>query len=199
MKILQLCKKFPYPLKDGESLAVTYLAKAMHELGNEVTLLSMNTSKHYFDVAKLPKQFNHYKQIHTAFIDNQLKAKDAFMNLFSKQSYHITRFFSKEFNEKLIALLKSETFDVIQLETLYLAPYIDTIRQHSKAKISLRAHNIEHEIWDRIAFNTSNVFKKGYLRYLVKKLKRYEVEQLSKIDLLVPITDRDLKIFRKLG
>ena len=30
MKILQLCKKFPYPLKDGESIAVTYQSKAFH-------------------------------------------------------------------------------------------------------------------------------------------------------------------------
>ena len=47
MKILQLCRKFPYPLKDGESIAVTYLAKAYHELGTELTLLSFNTIKHF--------------------------------------------------------------------------------------------------------------------------------------------------------
>ena len=33
MKILQLCKKFPFPLKDGESIAVTYLSKAFADLG----------------------------------------------------------------------------------------------------------------------------------------------------------------------
>ena len=54
MKILQLCKKFPYPLKDGESIAVTYLSKALNDLGCEVTLLTMNTKKHYFDLSELP-------------------------------------------------------------------------------------------------------------------------------------------------
>ena len=43
MKVLQLCKKFPYPLKDGESIAVTFLAKALHDLGCEVSLLARAT------------------------------------------------------------------------------------------------------------------------------------------------------------
>ena len=57
MKILQLCKKFPYPLKDGEAIAVTYLSKALSELGCEITLLSMNTRKHYSDINKLPHNY----------------------------------------------------------------------------------------------------------------------------------------------
>jgi hypothetical protein len=54
MKILQLCKKFPFPLKDGESIAVTYMARAFDELGSDVTLLAMNTSKHWFDPRPTP-------------------------------------------------------------------------------------------------------------------------------------------------
>jgi hypothetical protein len=59
MRILQLCKKFPFPLKDGESIAVTALSRSMNALGHEVHLLAMNTSKHYFPKANLPKSFNH--------------------------------------------------------------------------------------------------------------------------------------------
>ena len=61
MKILQLCKKFPYPLKDGESIAVTYMTQAMYAQGAEITLLAMNTTKHYLDIDTLPASFNHYK------------------------------------------------------------------------------------------------------------------------------------------
>ena len=51
MKLLQICKKFPFPVKDGESIAVTNLGIAYSQLGVEVTLLAMNTSKHPVDVA----------------------------------------------------------------------------------------------------------------------------------------------------
>lgn len=106
MKILQLCKKFPFPLKDGESIAVTYLSNALHEQGCEITLLSMNTTKHYTDLRSLPPDFNHYKAIYVTPLDNKIKVFDAFKNLFSRESYHIIRFVSKDFESKLIELLQ---------------------------------------------------------------------------------------------
>jgi len=199
MKILQLTKKFPFPLKDGEAIAITNLAKAMNELSCQVTLLSMNTQKHYFDTKNLPQNFNHYKEIYTVDIDSEVKFTDAFVNLFSEDSYHIQRFVSKDFEEQLKTVLQKEQFDVVQLETLYLAPYISTIKKYSNAVIAMRAHNVEHEIWDRIAKNTNAFPKKWYLSHLTEKLKRYEIEKLKDYDVLVPITERDLQTFKKLG
>ncbi len=199
MKILQLCKKFPFPLKDGESIAITNLSSALSKLGCEMTLLAMNTSKHYFDGTVFPTPLQHYKAIHNVDIDNRINITDAFMNLFSDESYHISRFISKEFESKLIQLLQSNSYDIVQLETLYLAPYIDTIRKYSKAKIAMRAHNVEHEIWERITQNTNSAPRKWYLNHLTKKLKKYEQAQLNKYDLLIPITARDLDIFKSFG
>lgn len=199
MRVLQLCKKFPYPTKDGESIAMTTLSRALNELGCEVTLLAMNTAKHYFDLQQLPADFNHYRAIHTAEVDNRIKPLAAFKNLFSAQSYHIQRFVSTDFSNELRRLLQQQTFDVVQLETLYLAPYIPLIRQHSQAVVALRSHNVEHEIWERIAANTRFLPKKWYLQHLTEKLKRYEVAQLQNYDLLVSITERDQKIYQQLG
>ena len=199
MKILQLCRKFPYPLKDGESIAVTYLAKAYQELGHELTLLSFNTIKTYLDIATLPASFNHYQAIHTVYLDNHVKAKDAFLNLFSTDSYHITRFISSDFKDKLKELLRATDFDIVQLEGINLAPYISTIRSYSKAKVVMRAHNVEFEIWERVAENTPFLPKKWYLQHLVKKLKNYEIAQLANYDLLLAMTQRDVDYFNKLG
>ncbi|RLD22236.1 MAG: glycosyl transferase family 1 [Bacteroidetes bacterium] len=199
MKILQLCKKFPYPLKDGEAIAVTYLSKALRDIGCEITLLSMNTIKHYTHIEDLPADFDHYKAIHWTDLDNSINPMDAFMNLFSGTSYHVERFVSKAFEEKLIEVLKSEEFDIIQLETLYLAPYVETIKKHSDAQVVMRAHNVEHEIWDRISQNTLFLPKKWYLSHLTRKLRNYEINHLNDYDFLVALTDRDLTQFKKLG
>jgi polysaccharide biosynthesis protein PslH len=199
MKILQLCKKFPYPVKDGESLAVMMLSKPLCQLGCEVSLLAMNTAKHRFGSGEIPSALSHYAQVRTVEIDNRLKPLDAFLNLFSRQSYHISRFISPAFSQQLAALLSREQFDIVQLETPYLAPYIPVIRQYSQARIAMRAHNIEHEIWQRIAANTRLLPKKWYLQHLVHKLRRYELEQLEAYDILVPITERDLQSFRSFG
>ena len=199
LRILQLCKKFPYPLKDGESLAVTYLSKALHELGCEITLLAMNTSKHFFDISQLPADFSHYKNINTVALDNEIRSLDAFNNLFSKKSFHINRFESATYKKKLEELLRENTFDIVQLETLYLATFVDTIRSHSQALVVMRSHNVEFEIWERISHNTSNFFKKLYLNYLTKKLKNYEISKLNDYDFLLPITVRDENKFKDFG
>lgn len=199
MRILQLCKKFPYPVKDGESIAISYLAKALSELGCEVTLLAMNTSKHRVDTSTLSRtDFSHYAAVHTVPVDNHIRPLAALRNLFTDRSYHIERFEHPEFAERLRQLLRAEQFDVVQLETLYLAPYVHVIRENSRASVVLRAHNVEHEIWERVAAN-SHPAKKWYLNQITPRLKKYEIEQLSAYDLLAGITERDVTHFRRLG
>ncbi len=199
MKILQLCKKFPYPLKDGEVIAIHNLSKALDHLGCEMTLLCMNTTKHYFDTSQLPSALDHYQRIQHVEVDNQLKVKDAFLNLFSSDSYHIARFVSASFTEKLIHLLQKEKYDVVQMETLYLAPYIPIVKKYSDAVIAMRAHNVEHEIWERVAENTAFLPKKWYVNYLSGKLKKFEIQQLQNYDVLIPISQKDLMKYEALG
>jgi glycosyltransferase involved in cell wall biosynthesis len=199
MKVLFLCKKFPYPLKDGESIAVSNLCRDLNSLGCELSLLSMNTSKHYSDLSALPAAYNYFKTVHTVDIDNSIKPWKAITSLVTGESYHVSRFRSGAFRAKLIEVLTKESFDIIQLETLYLAPYIDTIRAYSNAPIVMRAHNVEHEIWERITSNTTSPVKKFYLTQLTRQLKAYELEQFPAYDYLVTLTDRDLQHFKSKG
>ena len=199
MKVLFLCKKFPYPLKDGESIAVSNLCKELKSLGCDITLLCMNTSKHYVNPLALPTGYDYFSKIHTVDIDNSLKPWKAMASIVSGESYHIKRFNSETFRSKLVEILKQEEFDIIQLETLYLAPYVETIRRYSKARIVMRAHNVEHEIWERITQNTGSNLRKWYLSYLTRKLREYEIEQFSSYDYLVTLTERDLKQFKDKG
>ena len=201
MKVLQLCKKFPYPLQDGESIAIQHISKSLTEMGCEMSLLTMNTSKHYYKPNHniIPEELKHYKEIHSIDVDNTIRKWDAFKNLFSKDSYHISRFQSDEFAQKLLYLIKANKYDIIQLETLYLAPYYDLIKDNCDAIIVMRAHNIEHEIWDRITEQIDFTPKRLYLSYLAKKLKKFEIDRLNKYDFLVAITERDLDKFKSLG
>jgi len=186
-------------LKDGESIAVSNLCKELKSMGCEITLLCMNTSKHYLDPKALPAEYNCFSKIHSVDLDNTLKPWKAIASMVSGESYHISRFNSVVFRTKLIQVLTEEKFDIIQLETLYLAPYIDTIRAHSTARIVMRAHNVEHEIWERITQNTGSNIRKWYLGHLTRKLREYEIEQFPSYDYLVTLTERDLKQFKEKG
>ena len=136
--------------------------------------------------------------IELAYVDLAIKPIQAFLNLFSNKSYHVERFISAAFNEKLIQILKRDHFDIVQIETLYMSPYIEAVRRYSNAKIFLRAHNIEHMIWQRIMESTKNPIKKWYLKHLVRTLKNYEYNSLQKFDGIIPISHVDADFFKKI-
>ena len=199
MHVLLLSKKFPYPLKDGESQAIHGLSKSLAELGCRVSLLAMNTSKHFFDGTELPPEMQHYHEVRTVSVCNELNALDATRNLLRGTSYHISRFDQPAYHEALATWLGEETFDIVQLETLYLAPYIRTIRAHAGSAVVMRSHNVEHEIWERCSANVSFAPKRLYIRHLTRQLRDYERTQLNQYDLLLPITQRDETHFRNMG
>ena len=200
MKILQVCKKFPFPPKDGEVIAINTLSKSLTALGAEVTLLTMNTSKHRVNVADLPSKFHAtFKAVYDVEVNNDITIWGGFKNLFEKESYHVTRFINDDFAKKLVEILRGSNFDVVQLETVFLTPYIPHIRQNSNAIIALRSHNVEHEIWKRVAEVTDFLPKRWYLNFLNRKLRRFELDNIQHCDILLPITARDERIFKLLG
>lgn len=193
MNILQLTKKNPFPAKDGESIAIQAMSKALLQSGWSLTRLIMNTKKHY----QQPKELE--KNVYWAEVDTSVSWIAALVNLlFSKKSYNITRFYDKVYEKALIRLLEAKQYDVVHLEGTYLLPYVKTIREYSSAKISLRLHNIESKIWKRLVVDQKGVIK-WYYHILAKRLERFEKEQLQEIDLLVPISTVDEHTYRNWG
>ncbi len=199
MNILIVAKKFPYPLKEGEPIAISYLAKSLVALGCSVDLLVLNTSKHFFDPALFPAEENFFEEVHSVRVDNHISFTGALMSFLVGKSYILDRFKSSKFEEKLTELLRNKRYDVVQLETIYLAHCISTVRKHAGIILSLRAHNVEHEIWERVASNTQNLLKKWYLKNQNKHLRQFETEKLNEFDVLLAITGRDLAAFRVMG
>ncbi|OFY88017.1 MAG: hypothetical protein A3F72_08590 [Bacteroidetes bacterium RIFCSPLOWO2_12_FULL_35_15] len=199
MKILQICSKIPFPPKDGGSIAMDILTHGLIECGNEVKVLAINTPKHFINEADIDQEYKNKTSYQLVFIDTAVKPLAAFLNLFSGKSYNISRFYSKEFEKVLIELLSSQQYDVVQLETLWVAPYVETIRKHSKAKIVLRSQNVEYAIWERLAEASGNPLKKAYLKLLAKRLKKYELGMLNKYDGIATITELDAVSFKNSG
>jgi glycosyltransferase involved in cell wall biosynthesis len=200
MKILQLCNKFPYPPKDGGAIAIYNLTEGLSKDGHHVTLLAMNTSKHFVIPGEAVSALKNLAELEYININTNINVVKAIINiLFSRIPYNAERFITNKFSKKIGSILNNKKFDIVQLEGLYLTPYIKTIRQYSDAIISLRAHNIEHEIWKRIVYNEKNIFRKKYLKILARRIEKFETDSLNTYDLLVPITKRDAEILNGLG
>ena len=200
MNILQLCKKFPYPSIDGETIAISNLGKALNHWGCDVTLLALNTTKHYFDTNLLPSHYNHYKKIETVDIDNRLNPLHALRYLKANDSYQLGRFKSKVLEQKLAALLQSNTYDAVIVESAHMAHYIPLIRKHApNVQIVMKCHNVEHELWSRIAANTRFTPKRWYLEKEAALMRTVELSSAKDVDGVVFLSDRDKGIFEKSG
>ncbi len=172
------------------------VVEGLLEAGHQVKVLAVNSDKYYVDPACIDKQYATKTGIELVYVDLSVKYIPAFLNLFTSRSYHVERFISAAFRDRLEEILRRETFDVVQFEMLFMSPYLETVRTLSKAKTVLRTHNIEHLIWKRIADNTRNPLKKIYLEHLARTLKQYELSVIRKFDGIVPITDADAGFFK---
>lgn len=200
MNILILTNKIPYPPKDGGAIVTLNVGIGLSDSGNRVTVLAMNTTKHYFSTDQIPEYIRNKLSIITIHVQTRIQWPVLIWNfLFSRRPYNAVRFQSDLFLEMLKEIIHKEPFDIIQLEGPYMDYCIPLIRKESKAKISLRAHNLEFEIWERRSSQTKNPFIHLYFKVLSERIRKLEQSLISNIDLLVPISERDREGFLKLG
>ena len=173
------------------------IVKGLLEAGHEVKILAVNSPKYNVSMDDIPEDYRQQTGIELINVDLRVRPLKAFGNLFSKKSYHVERFISKDFTNRLVEVLKSDIYDVVQLETLFMVPYVETIRKYTKATIVLRAHNVEHLIWERIAKGTRFFLKRAYIKHLAKTLRNYELNAISQVDGIAAITRKDAAFFRK--
>ena len=199
MKILQLCLRSPFPPADGGTIAMYNMAMALNKSGVAVKILAFNTKKHFVDPSTLPEQFVATFQPELVYLDATVKFVPALVNLVAGGSYNVNRFHTRLFNDTLEQILDRDEFDVIQMESLFMTPYLDTIRKKSKALVVLRSHNVEYLIWQRLAVSEKNTLKKWYLELLSKRLKKYETEIVNKLDGIIALTGEDKMLYEKMG
>lgn len=194
MKILQLSNRIPFPTMDGGAIGIFNIAKGYLDNGAELTHLMIDTPKLQSDIEGYKNVLGSNAKVFSVEIDTSIKLFDALLNLISNKSYHVSRFNSKMFSEKLCFLLDNNEYDLIHIDGPYLADYIPEIRKRSKALVFLRAHNIEHLIWQRIVENESSFLKKHYLKVQTERLKRFEIHCLDKFDGIIAISEIDKNI-----
>lgn len=187
----------PYPLNDGGSIAIYNTSIGLLEYGVEVNMIAVNASIDRMDINKIPAAFRKRTKLNSVEVNTAIKPIKAFLNLFSSKSYFVQRFYSVEFSHKLVELLRRQTFDIIQLEHLYMCIYLDVIRKYTEAKVVLRTQNVEHRIWEGLLNNMTNPFKKFVIHIAAKRLKKFEVSIISKLDGVIAITPKDADFFKQ--
>jgi glycosyltransferase involved in cell wall biosynthesis len=160
-----------------------------------VKILAINTPKYFVSTEDVDADYQQKTAIEWIWVDNRVNMRSAAVSLLKNSSYHVDRFKSKQFEEKITEILSAETFDIVVLETVYLSVYVNVIRKYFSGRLILRAHNVEHLIWESNAKNTFFGLKKLYLSLLARQLKTFEKSVISRYDEIWCISAQDMQWF----
>lgn len=190
MTVLHISNKPIYPLVDGGCVAMSKTLEGLRQIAGTVHHISIHTPKHPFTEGAYPADIPWALPPEKTFIDTSIHRSAAILSLLTGINYNLHRFYSKAFETHLLQFLRENPVDFVVLESLFLAPYLRVIRSISTAKVIVRAHNVEHELWQQQAREASGL-KKLYLRSLAKSLKREEYVLLNLADKIWAITEAD--------
>ncbi len=199
MRALILTNRVPFPPNSGYPIVVYNTVKGLLKLGVEISLFSLNASKHKVDVDDIYDPVFEQINFHSLAIDTEVNIWGAFFNIFSNQSYNVSRFYDDDAARLLENVLRENEFDIIQFEGLFVVPYLDLVKENSKAKLIYRAHNIEFDVWERLAARERFTPRRKYLEFLSRRLKVYEKEQINRFHQVFAISNHDRQSIVQFG
>jgi glycosyltransferase involved in cell wall biosynthesis len=205
MKILWLSHLIPYPPKGGVLQRSYNLIKEMGKY-HEITLVSFNQSA--LLESSLPEQsdplahakeklMQHVKSIKILSIPEERLAKGRYLTalkaLLKGSAYNMEWLISSRARRVLAETLLEESFDVVHVDTVSLAPYFYLFED---IPIILNHHNFESEMLSKRSETESNYIKSLFYRYESNQLLKSEIFFSRKADLNLTCSDRDTKMMQ---
>lgn len=169
----------PYPADYGGVIDVFCRIKALHALGVEVVLHAFQYGrKESEELRKYCSQVYYYRR------------KTGIASALSAKPYIVK---SRE-NEELAKRLMEDKAPVL-LEGLHCCSMLE--RLHDR-KVFVRAHNVEHDYYTRLAESESNALRRLYFKSEARKLRQYE-SILRKASAVLAVTQADAEHFESIG
>ena len=98
----------------------------------------------------------------------------------------------------LVRHLRQGDYDVVYLGSLGMASYLDDVRRHApRARVVLEQHNVEWEIFDRLA-DSYGPRMRAVVRWEARAVRRYETRILPQADAVIAISDTDAAAFHRM-
>jgi polysaccharide biosynthesis protein PslH len=95
--------------------------------------------------------------------------------------------------------LSTGDYDVVYLGSLGMATYLDDVRRFApRARVVLEQHNVEWEIFDRLADSFGRRMR-SIVRWEARSVKRYEARIMPKMDAVIAISQTDARAFKALS
>ncbi len=194
MRILVVTASLPYPLASGGAIRVFGILKGLHSAGHHITLLSFSENDAQntplTDICETIETFptparSKFDRIKTLLTTNQADIE--------------TRFYSPAFEIRLLAILASEEFDLVQFEAIESACYMPIVREKfPNIKICFDTFNAEADL-QRVIYEIDKQeiqrFPQAIYSWIQsKRIALYEGNLCRTADLVIAVSQEDKNI-----
>ncbi|WP_395747308.1 glycosyltransferase family 4 protein [Prosthecobacter sp.] len=115
--------------------------------------------------------------------------------LCSSKPYALEKYEAPQLREKLRELARTDAFDLVICD--FLAPALNFSGLSFSAPRLLFEHNMEAQIWQRLAASQSSLLKRWYFKLQHRRMERWEARLCREFDGVITVSPEDSEIAMK--
>lgn len=184
MRILYISARLPYPLYKGDKLRGYYQIKYLCKRHSIVLLSFIESQEQLRYLSQLGKFCDH---VETVLLSRNRSFLNVAFSFFSKIPLQVNYFRSSQMRKKVKWLLQTESFDLVHLQSIYVAPYL------------IRSNNIPRviDLVDARSITMKRRFKRE--RLLLKpifylewqRVKNYELDVCANFNQVIVVSEAE--------
>jgi len=192
MTVLYVAHKPPVPNVDGGTFAMKQFADALTSV-IKADAFVLATHKHPFTNETKEYLQTQFQSSNFEQIDTEIRTFPFLLSLFSGTSYILQRFKSQKLKDQLT----KRKYDLIVCDSLFSLYAVLEANPQIDTKLWLRSHNVEFINWTTLSKQQSSI-KRFLYKIQAKRLKKKELELISKVDINFCISSDDEHVFNSL-
>jgi polysaccharide biosynthesis protein PslH len=190
LRVLHFAPRICWPLDTGAKLRNYHLARILAER-ELITLLA------FAEGERLHDELGFYRQVFSIHRDGHNSFPKVMRGAIGRTPLPLLNYTTRKMNQELKSIFSSQVFDIVQVESIHLMPYLATIRSARKRPLAvLDWHNIESELMTQYAERESSAFRRAYANRTAKLIGEFERRALREFDAHLVVSERDAEVLR---
>jgi polysaccharide biosynthesis protein PslH len=219
MRILYFAPKECWPATTGALVRNYHLARALSRTGH-VIYLSFSDARNRSELQDVPVGLQPHLDQPSSNNNDRKEANNEdplawckrFISVPQANSYTpvklargalgrtpvtVLNYTSKRMAHELECVLRSQNFDVVQIESVHLAAYLPLIRAARNAPVVICDwHNIESDLMRQYSRRVSNPLRRAYAQRTARQMAKLERRMAETVDCNVMVSEADLERLR---
>ena len=197
MRVLYFSPRIAWPIISGAHLRDFYFAQYLAQKA-QLTYIGLVAEDADKQADLLRRQLGNGAQVIALRRDATYRRTNILRGLIGPTPLNVLNYTSPRVLAEIDRIMREQSFDTIQIESMHLIAYARRIRQLApQSRMILDWHNIESEILARYAENDSNPLRAWYARRTSDLSREVEIELLRLCDAHTVCSGREREVLHQ--